>query len=80
MSVKSSSKGLRKRDPMSQPVATSEDLSMLFLQNSIRVFEEGKSSQSSRLTSETFIACLQSMKALPLWAEHLLENTTLIMC
>ena len=74
MSLKSPSKGLRKCDSMSEPIKTSTNVSMIFLQSSVRVFEDWKSSQSSGLTSETFIACLQSMKALSLCAKHLLER------
>ena len=59
---------------MSESIKTSTDVSMIFLQASVRVFEDWKSSQSSGLTSETFITCLQSMTASSICAEHLLEK------
>ena len=37
---------------------------MQFLQNALAIFEQWKAAEPSKLTSETFIACIQSIKAI----------------
>lgn len=59
---------------MCQPIKAPDDPSMVFLQKAVEVFEIWKGSHSSGLTSETFLASIQSMKAFIMCATHLLES------
>ena len=57
-----------------QPLRCKDEKSFTFLQRATNLLEEWKSSKRSGLTSETFLSCTQTMKAVPLLAEHLLER------
>ena len=58
------------------PLALIEDgtynCTMQFLQNALAIFEQWKAAGQSELTSETFIACIQSIKSIIVPASHLI--------
>ena len=56
------------------PIKSTHDPSMIFLRRATGLLEKWKASRRSGLTSETFLACLQSMKAMPLCAVYLITH------
>ena len=66
---------MRKRDEMVLPKQDSvNDSSLAFLQRATNLFVKWKASKLAGLTSETFSACIQSMRALPLLVDHLVHR------
>ena len=61
---------------MCTPLVLIEDgtynCTMQFLQNALAIFEQWKAAGQSWLTSETFLACIQSIKAILALAFHLI--------
>lgn len=66
--------GVRKRDNFFDPITSSDEASMLFLRRAANILKNWRSSHLPGLTSETFLACTQSMTALPMCASHLIEH------
>ena len=74
VSVKNPSKGFHKRDPMCDPVRSLSDPHIVYLKRVTEMFEAWKKSKRPGLTAETFLACIQSMRALPMLAEYLIQE------
>ena len=73
VSLKNPSKGFHKRDPMCEPFRNLSDSHVLYLRRVTNLFEDWKKSRRPGLTDETFLACIQTMKALPMLADYLIK-------
>ena len=74
LNVKSRSKGIRKRDPDSDPINAGNIVNLEFLNKFATWLEEWMISGKSGLSKQTFLSCQQTSQSFPLLVKYLIEK------
>ena len=74
LNLKSRSKGIRKRDPDSDPINAGNIGNLEFLNKFATWLEEWMKSEKSGLSKQTFLSCQQTSQSFPLLVKYLIEK------